>query len=370
MFHRKIPGIVGTISRHAPAWWPRMTLARIFNIALATYEMRRRKVVVRSRPFLAKIEASSACNLKCDGCRTGNAPFDYSIGNLTVDNFKIMMEKLGPNLIEVLFYLWGEPLFNKNLPQLVDVAHRWNVAASISTNAHFLNENISQALIDCQLDKMIICIDGLTQETYAGVRKGGDLQVVMDNAKRFLAKRREAGSHKPQVEWQYIVTDATRGDVAEARRLAKEWGVDRFVEIVDWSSRLSNDESYFSGLKAARYKMRHSTSCYWLWTSIAVQYDGVAYPCCHTATKKEDRRIFGNLLSDDFKSVWNGKRYQKARRSFAGKSAGADDEPVDDIICDHCETPPVFSEKPQCIPSELKGPKQQEPIVVVSGKPC
>jgi MoaA/NifB/PqqE/SkfB family radical SAM enzyme len=350
--YKKIPGIIGTINRHRPVWWRRMTPARIFNICLAAYELQTKKAHVRSRPFLAKIEASSACNLRCDGCRTGNAVFDYTSGNLKVDNFEIMMEKLGPNLLEVLFYLWGEPLINKNLPKLVDVAHRWNVSASISTNVHFLKEEISRGLIECKLDKMVICIDGLNQEAYGQVRKGGNLKVVMDNAKRFMELRREAKASRPLVEWQFIVTDNTVHDVDEARRLAKEWGVDRFVEIVDWSSRLSDDEKYFKGLKAARYKLEHASNCYWLWTSIAVQYDGIAYPCCHTANKKEDRRIFGSLLSNDLESVWNGPKYLKARRSFNRKKYGPGDPSID-TICDHCETPPVFKERVEPVPVQL-----------------
>lgn len=350
--YRKIPGIIGTIKRHGPVWWPRMTPARVFNIALAAYEMQTKKVAVRSRPFLAKIEASSACNLRCDGCRTGDAVFDYASGNMKVDNFEIMMEKMGRHLIEVLFYLWGEPLINKNLPKLVEVAHRFNVASSISTNVHFLKEDIGRALIDCQLDKMVICIDGLNQEAYGQVRKGGNLKTVMDNAKRFMELRREAKSAKPLVEWQYIVTDQTKSDLVEARRLAKEWGVDRFVEIVDWSRRLADDERYFQGLKAARDKMQHATTCFWLWTSIAVQYDGVAYPCCHTANKKEDRRVFGSLLSEDLESVWNGPKYLKARRSFSKKKAGPG-EPEIDTICDHCETPPVFKLRAEPVPLQL-----------------
>ena len=350
MFYKKIPGLVGAIKRHGAVLWPRLTPSRLLNICLANYEMQRKVTRVRSRPFMAKIEASSACNLRCDGCRSGqNQIFDYSSGNLTVENFETMMEKLGPYLLEILFYLWGEPLINKKLPQLINIAHRWNVSTAVSTNLHYLDENMGRGLIESQLDKMVICIDGLSQDSYAAVRKGGDLQLVMDNTLQFLKMRKTMRSRKPLIEWQYIVTDKTKSELSDARRMSKEWGIERFVEIVDWSKRLTNDEQYFQGLREARRKMRRSASCFWLWTSIAVQYDGTVFPCCHTAAKREERRIFGSLISEDLDAVWNNEQYQQARQSFAGHTTtnGDNSKETRDIICDHCATPPIFSERPE-----------------------
>jgi radical SAM protein with 4Fe4S-binding SPASM domain len=81
--------------------------------------------------------------------------------------------------------------------------------------------------------------------------------------------------------------------------------------------------------------------CFWLWTSIVSQYNGNIFPCCHVANKPRKNRIYGNILNEDLKSIWNGEKYQASRLLL--KSKRSIDE--GDFICKSCETPPIYSGK-------------------------
>jgi radical SAM protein with 4Fe4S-binding SPASM domain len=337
---KKIPGTVGTLKRHLIIFWPRLTFSRIINTGIMGIEMFFKRLKLISKPVVAKIEASSACNLRCRGCRTGEPLVEYKIGNLAVSDFEVILNKMGKYLFELVFYIWGEPLINKDLPELIKAAHKRNISVIISTNLHFLTEDMGAKLLDAGLDKMIFCIDGWSSETYSEIRIKGNFDLVKANIKRFIDQRKAAKSKKPYLEWQYVVTTNNKSELPIARRVAADWGVEKFTELVDWAKRLE-EKDYFKGLDKVRHKMYTKINrCFWLWSSIAIQYDGNVFPCCHVANKPHENRIYGNILKEDLKAVWNSDKYQRARLLLKSKRSINDG----DFICKHCYSPPIFIE--------------------------
>lgn len=342
---KKIPDAIGTLGRHCRFFLPRLNFARFLNICIMIIEMLLKRERLLSKPVVAKIEACSVCNLRCFGCRSGKGKslVEYSGGSLTVSDFEVILDKLGKHLFEVVLYIWGEPLLNKNIAELINAAHKRNISVAISTNLHQLTEETSKKLLDAGLDKMIFCIDGWSQKTYEEVRIRGDFELVRANVKRFIDLRNESKSKKPYMEWQYIVTSQNKSELKYAQEAAEEWGVEKFTEIVDWGKRLKEKE-YFKGLQKTKKKMyEKNNKCYWLWSSIAIQFDGNVFPCCHVANKPHDNRIFGNILTDDFGLVWNSVKYRQARLLMKSNREISEGE----FICKYCCSPPIFTEKSQ-----------------------
>ena len=341
---KKIPGAIGAIQRHTKLLLPRVTIRRLANLAVVGVEMLFRRSRPTSRPMVAKIEASSACNLMCRGCRTGIPLVEYQPGNLSLEDFEVMLDKMGRYLFEVVFYIWGEPLLNKNLPELIKAAHRHNISVIISTNLHFLTEEMGERLLDAGLDKVIFCLDGWSQETYEQVRINGDFELARSNIMRFIEQRRRRGTKKPYLEWQWVVTQNNRPELDRGKTAARELGIEKFVELVDWGNLLPEDERFFEGLKKVRQKQFSRTNrCFWLWSSIAIQYDGNVFPCCHVANKPYSERIYGNIVKDDLATIWNGRQYQHARQLV--RSGWVDEET--DVVCGQCYSPPIFIERPR-----------------------
>lgn len=76
----------------------------------------------------------------------------------------------------------GEPLMHQSITKFVEYAKKNGVKyVSLTTNGVLLSRDISNKLLDGNLDVLYISIDGATQEIYAKIRKGGELLEVEDN---------------------------------------------------------------------------------------------------------------------------------------------------------------------------------------------
>ena len=116
------------------------------------------------------IEPTTACNLGCPECPSGLKQFSRPTGNLkTATNHKILTE-LKKELAYVNFYFQGEPFINKNIFDAIQHATDYGIYSSTSTNAHFLDDGTCQKIIETGLKRLIISIDGTTQEVYEQYR--------------------------------------------------------------------------------------------------------------------------------------------------------------------------------------------------------
>jgi len=75
-------------------------------------------------------------------------------------------DELAQNLLYLIFYFQGEPYINPKFLDMVKYAHDKGIYTITSTNGHFLNKANAKKTIESGLDRMIISVDGTTQETY------------------------------------------------------------------------------------------------------------------------------------------------------------------------------------------------------------
>ena len=86
------------------------------------------------------------------------------------------------DLIYLIFYFQGEPYINPAFLEMVNYASKNNIYTITSTNAHFLDDKNAKRTVQSGLDRLIISIDGTTQEVYEQYRKEGQLKTVLDGA--------------------------------------------------------------------------------------------------------------------------------------------------------------------------------------------
>jgi len=185
-------------------------------------------------PILGSIDAANLCNLRCPMCMVGNRELDHPRGRMSLDVFRTIMREVGPALIHLELYRYGEPLLNPELPEMVRVAAREYLCRTrVSTNlAMPLADDAIQHLLDSGLDTLVVAADGPDQETYARYRRGGSVEAVLENLRRIVAARAAKVNHRnPRIIWQYLVFAHNEDRVAETRRLARRIGVDRFIAI-------------------------------------------------------------------------------------------------------------------------------------------
>ena len=299
---------------------------KLSNYLLIDIQKKRRETVVYGYPYWLVIDPCNYCSLSCPFCPTGQKRSARAKGKLSLETFKSIVEKLGHYLIHIDLVNWGEPFLNEHIFEMVKFAKEYHVDVKIDSNLNHLNEKGATELVLSGLDKIVASIDGITDQTYAKYRVGGNFQLAMDNLKLIVKKRAELKRSKPYVTWQFLVFRHNEHEIREARSLAKRIGVDHigitkaFIGDKNWiplTSEYSNYkiENMDSEATFEHFKKSEAPFCSWPWEAIAINPNGSVSPCCSVEEEKDD---FGNFFDQPFEDLWNSESYLKARRHIGG----------------------------------------------------
>ncbi|MCS7073950.1 MAG: radical SAM protein, partial [Bacteroidia bacterium] len=158
---------------------PTLTPKKLWNASkiLGSYLLSRLtgKLFHWGMPISIGIEPTTGCNLRCPQCPSGLRIFSRPTGMLEPQLFQALLDEIGDELVYLILYFQGEPYLNVNFLAMVSYAVNKNIFTSTSTNAHFLSPEMAQKTVESGLHKIIISIDGTTQETYQKYRVGGNL---------------------------------------------------------------------------------------------------------------------------------------------------------------------------------------------------
>ena len=227
-------------------------------------------------PVSIGIEPTTGCNLRCPQCPSGLRIFGRPTGMLDPQNFRKLVDEVHDELIYLILYFQGEPYLNVNFLEMVKYAAQKQIFTSTSTNAHFLTPETAQKTVESGLHKVIISIDGTTQETYQKYRVGGNLQKVIDGTKHLVEAKRNANSQTPYILWQFIVFKHNEHQISDVIKLGKELGVDevaiKTAQIYDYitGNEMIPENEEFSRYELAEdgtYRLKHQllNHCWKLW---------------------------------------------------------------------------------------------------------
>ena len=82
---------------------------------------------------------------------------------------------------------------------MVSEAHAIGLYTIVSTNAQAMTEETAEALIRAGLSRIIVSMDGLSQESYGTYRIGGDIQRCQDALRRLREAKDRLHSHTCQL---------------------------------------------------------------------------------------------------------------------------------------------------------------------------
>src|SRR5688572_23625883 len=159
----------------------------------------------RGMPFAISVEPTTSCNLRCPECPSGLRSFTRPTGMLDQSLFRNTIDQLAPTLSYLTFYFQGEPYLHPSFLDMVQYASERNVYTATSTNAHYLKEENAGLTVQSGLDRLIISIDGTTQDTYQSYRVGGSLEKVIEGTKNIIAAKKQLRSRTPHVVFQFLV---------------------------------------------------------------------------------------------------------------------------------------------------------------------
>lgn len=306
----------------------KLTLRRLWNVSqlFASFYLTKwlRRPVQWGVPMTISFEPTTACNLRCPECPSGLRAFTRPTGNLKEDFFRKTIDELHENLLYLIFYFQGEPYINPQFLQMVDYARRKKIYTITSTNGHFLDDDNARKTIESGLDRLIISVDGTTQEVYENYRIGGTLDKVLDGARNIVKWKKVLKSNTPHIIFQFLVVRPNEHQIPEIYRLAKEIGVDevklKTAQVYDYKNgnSLIPTQEKFARYKAMpdgtfAVKNRLLNHCWKLWHACVITWDGTVVPCCFD---KDAQHRLGNLKMRTFAEVWKGADYQNFRQKL------------------------------------------------------
>lgn len=320
----------------------KLTFRRIWNAGkvLSSYYLSKwtHKPVQWGYPVSISFEPTTSCNLRCPECPSGLRAFTRPTGMLQKDFFRDTIDQLSGDLLYLIFYFQGEPYLNPDFLEMVKYASEKGIYTATSTNAHYLNDANARRTVESGLDRLIISIDGTTQEVYQQYRVGGKLEKVLQGARNIMKWKKELKSRTPFVFFQFLVVKPNEHQIEEVKRLAAEIGVDdvRFktaqvydyeqdpnnlIPTLDKYSRYRRNEE-----GAFEFKNALHNHCWRLWHATVISWDGLVVPCCFD---KDAVHTLGDLKGKSFKEVWHSDKYVNFRRQILQSRKNID-------ICANC----------------------------------
>lgn len=278
------------------------------------------------------------CNLKCCNCYAAGQ-VQAGKRELTTEEWKRIIDRCRKAGIPQLTFTGGEPTMRKDLPELIDYA-RWFVTR-VNTNGALLTPELCRTFREVSLDSIQITLYSWNEEVHNRL-VGADLPGSTGNYRKTLQGLRwalEAGldvsvntplcrenaDYEKTLEllWQEGVGFVSCSGLIETGKAARGAGslqlsVEELSDIVcraaAFCGRHEMELSFTSPGRADIGRLREAgltiPACGACLTNMAVAPDGTVVPCQSWLNGEAG---LGNLLTDDWKRIWNHPLSKKIR---------------------------------------------------------
>jgi MoaA/NifB/PqqE/SkfB family radical SAM enzyme len=313
-------------------------------------------------PRVVFIEVTNRCNLLCETC-----PRTYftrePLRTLQYDEFVFIAEQF-PAMRRAVLHGIGEPLLNRELPEIIAYLKRREVEVLFNSNGTLLTPAWQEALVRSGLDEYRCSIDGADPATYARIRGADLLHKIETGLSGLVQTKARLQAQSPRISIWCVVTQENLAELPDLVRLAARLGVPEVYvqrmtyfghepdrqygmarqdlaifgraaemqeEVILECERLSaglgidfraaGARDPRSSLAAARTAGDHPwQACLRPWTTAYVTANGNCLPCCISpfATHDYESLILGNLFEQPFDTIWNETRYRQFRADFLG----------------------------------------------------
>lgn len=301
---------------------------KVLNILRVYYSFYYSRITKRTAhpamPISISIEPTTACNLGCPECPSGLKMFTRETGNIRKEDFHAWLEQIAPFVTYVNFYFQGEPFIHPSFLEMVSKASILKMYTSTSTNGHFLHDELAKRTVESGLDRLIISIDGTTQDVYEQYRIHGKLEKVLEGTRNIVAWKEKLKSHTPHIILQFLVVKPNEHQIEDVKKLGVQLGVDevRFktAQVYDYengNALIPENELYsrYKKMGDGTYHIRNKLDdhCWRMWSGCVITWDGKVVPCCFD---KDATHQLGDLRDVSLSEIWNSDSYRRFRSSL------------------------------------------------------
>jgi radical SAM protein with 4Fe4S-binding SPASM domain len=289
-------------------------------------------------PTAIDIEPNNYCNFKCKHCQV--TYFNKIRTDLDLSSLKEIVSNF-PNLNYVNLQGMGEPLMNSNYLLLLEYLCGRNIRTEFTTNGSFYNENMWRKILELRNLSIKFSVDGGTKEVFEKIRNGSNFDNVIKNIQKIMLINEE--KKNLNISFWTLLSYENIENLTDIIELAKKIGIKNvtFQTSFTYFGKEKNSKTInnikidlISNVfkneidKAQKLALRNNIEliiysdnyfskkkkCPWTFTSTYIASNGDVLPCCILS----DAEFFkmGNLFENNFRDIWNSKKYLKFRESI------------------------------------------------------
>ena len=266
-------------------------------------------------------------------------------GLLTMELFLRILDDVKEHAHTMQFYFQGEPLLNKQLPEMIAAAHQVGLYTIVSTNAQALTPEMANALVKSGLSRIIVSIDGFSEESYAAYRVRGSLHKALEGLQHLANAKAELHS-RIRIELQVLRLKSNEHEWSWIKKNYKKLGATHLIfktaQLYDFEHGhplMPTDERYSRYRKTADGTYVHKKAspksspkgkdfitslfslpfregsgvglCLRLWSSCVITTSGDVLPCCYD---KDHRHTLGNITTHSLSEIFHSNKANTLRK--------------------------------------------------------
>lgn len=288
----------------------------------STWSLLCRAPFVAGLPVNITVEPTNVCNLRCPVCETGNNELGRAKRDMTLDEFRVIIKKIGGHTNTLMFYFMGEPFLNRDAYRMIHAAKEAGIPwVTACTNGEAVDP---EQLVLSGIDEVSFQIGGISQQTHQIYRVNGNLNKALRNLRETVRLKR---GHKSDVRivCGMILMRHNEHEAGGFGQAMREIGVDEAVIVDPCVRTVEQGARYLPADKRRWYydpaafragklipRFIPRNTCHWIYYSAAVFSNGDVVPCCRDP---KGEHVMGNLLKQDMSDIWNNEKYRAFRRA-------------------------------------------------------
>lgn len=313
------------------------------------------------RPLRLQVEISNICNYRCQSCLRSIRSSPKQM--MSLSQFQSIISEANPVYLVITGI--GEALLNRNLCGMIGFAKKKGIIVKMDTNGLALTKELCQEIFSTRLDYLSISLGTLNEQIYGKIHgcSSANLPIVLKNL-FYLIEYKKNSKIRTHIEVTLLISKlniaylpetirristldldsvlcglamrrfSTNNDIfildernedkrnyyinifKQSQETAKKFGLIDLVKSIDWILDLINNK-----------QPQPSTEklCYFSVYNPFILSNGTMIPCCIAAMSVLSNNSYlramsmGNVFTDGFMNVWQGKKAQKVRYSILVK---------------------------------------------------
>lgn len=302
------------------------------NSLLNMRELQAGRTVLQSMPRRLVLELTNACNLNCMMCGRNAASFRPTVFQL---DWLRYFEPILDTVEEVTLMGWGEPTIHKDFVEMLELIHRHDARIYFCTNGMRLGQ-LEDAIFENHVDVFAVSLDGARAETNARIRRGSDLDMIVESLRKIKRRQHSQGLGYPYINFVLCAMRSNLHELPDLVRLAADIGLDEvkvvYLTVFEdtmraeslWDCREEVGDVFQEAAELGEklgviLKLPHlqgedpageafHKDCFVAWRDFFLGSDGMVRPCMSTPVQ-----FFPFDMRRSFEDMWNDARFQEYR---------------------------------------------------------